>query len=278
MGLLRDNESELPQLQRLVARLQAPARRRELPAQEWPTAMAAYALHHSEDTAALLGDEARCIYADYVQHTPQAAREDALNHLAAFISRRRGSGWRALLLYALGESTCAELSARAATLATTLAPPPADGQPPLAGAAAAVGLLARAEAPSAILGALLSLPELRLLPALHPLAELPLPRQRALLSALGCTLNSLSAACLLHLLETHPAELAEPITAALARLAQRTPIVADIALPLPTWAFASPTPQPLHAWTPQEYLPRLLPRLQPHLTPHQLDTLQRAFT
>lgn len=277
MGLLRDQESELPQLQRLVACLQSPARRRELPPEQWPTAMLAYALHASEDPAQLLGAEALSVYADFVQLTPQPLRAGSLSKLAAFVTARRGGGWRALLLYAMGETTCPELCARATTLAATLAPPPAQGQPPVAGVAGAVALIARAEAPAAMLSGLLSLPELRLLPALQPLAALPLPRLRALLAALSCTLNSLSAACLLHLLEAHPAELAGEITAALARLAARTPIVADIALPLPTWAFASPTPQPLHAWSVPEYLPRLLPRLSPHLSASQLATLRKAF-
>ena len=275
MGLLRDQESELPRLQRLVARLQEPTLRRNLPAEEWPTALVAYALHMSEDPATLLGDEGLAVYADFASATPLPGRESALGHLAAFVSRSRGAGWRALLLCAMGEQGCPTLCARATTLAITLAPPVQSG--PLAGAEAVVQLLAQDSAPPAMLGALLSLPELRLLPALQPLRQLPLLRLRTLLSQLSGTLNSLSSACLLQLLESHPAHLAEDIAAALARLATHTPLVADIALPLPTWAFESPTPQPLHAWSLPEFFPRILPRLQPHLSAQQLSSLRAAF-
>lgn len=276
MGLMRDQESELPMLRRFVARLQDPARRCELSAEEWPTALIAYSLHLSEDPA-LLGDEARSVYADFVRLVPAPARESSLTKLAAFVSRSQGAGWRALLLYAVGETAAPAICARAATLAATLAPPAAAGQSPLVGAAAIVALAEREPAAPAMLSALLSLPDLRLLPALEPLATLPPQRLAQLIAGLSCPLNSLSAACMLHLLDTHPTELAPGITAALAAMAKRTPLVADIALPLPTWAFASPTPQPLHAWSLPEYLPRLLPRLKPHLTPAHLATLHSAF-
>lgn len=276
MGLLNDRESDLPPLQRLIVRLQDATRRRDLPVEEWPTALVAYALHISEDPA-LLGEESLAIYADFVTLAPVETRKNSLSNLAGFVTRRRGAGWRALLLYAMGETTCPELCARAATLAISLAPP-VEGQPPLVGASAVAGLLAAATAPPAMLSALLSLPDLRLLPALQPLLALPLPRMRALLAPLSCTLNTLSSAFLLQALETRPADLADHIVAALVRLATRTPLVADIALPLPTWAYTAPTPQPLHAWSLPEYLPRILPRLQPHLTPAQLSTLHTAFT
>ena len=279
MGLLRDRESELPLLQRLVARLQDAARRPELPAEEWPTAIVAYALHMSEDPSLLSAEDGLSVYADFVQATPPAQRASALGNLAAFVSSRRGSGWRALLLFALGEAASPELCTRAATLAITQAPPVGPGvQPPLVGASAVVQLLLEhAAPPPALLSALLSLPDMRLLPALQPLAELPPARLCPLLAGLTGSLNHLSAACLLQLLEARPSELAESVTAALVRLAAHTPLVADIALPLPTWAFKSPTPQPLQAWSLPEYLPRLLPRLQPHLTPGQLTALREAF-
>lgn len=280
MGLLRDQESELPRLQRLVARLQDATRRRELPAEDWPTAMLAYGLHMSEDPALLHAEEGLAVYADFVRATPQQERLSSLGNLASFVSSHRGAGWQALLLYAMGEHAAPELSSRAATLAISLAPLPAEkaqGCSPRTGADAIIQLLVREDAPASLLSALLSLPDMRFLPVLQPLAKLPVPRLRQLLAGFSGSLNSLSAAFLLSLLELHSSALAEAVASALMHLAKHTPLVADIALPLPTWAFESPTPQPLHAWTLPEYLPRIMPRLQPHLSPQQLSALSECF-
>lgn len=272
MGLFRDQESELSALQRLVARLKDSARRAELPAAEWPMAMAAYGLHMSADPALL--QEGSAVYEDFKRCAAPAARLSSLTQLAQFVTRQRGKGWQALLLYAMGEDAQPALCARAATLAATLAPP-AEGAP-FAGVCAVVQLLAQESAPPAMLGALLALSDTRLLPALQPLSELPSARRRVLLAGVDATLNSLSAAFLLQQLETDPA-LAEEVTNALCRMAAQTPLVADIAMPIPTWQFAKPIPQPLHAWSLPEYLPRMLPRLRPHLSPLQIESLQRAF-
>lgn len=273
MGLFRDQESELPMLRRLVARLRDVARRQGVSAEEWPVAMVAYGLDMSE-APELLNEESLLIYADFVRAVAPAVRLSSLARLASFVSQRRGSGWRALLLYAMGESAHPELCARAATLAITSAAPV--DSVVLTGAQEVVQLLAREDAPPAMLGALLSLPDLRFLPTLQPLLSLPLSRLRLLVSELKCSLNSVSSAFLLQLLDAEPS-LAEEVTQALSRLAGATSLVADIALPIPTWAYASPTPQPLHAWSRAEYLPRILPRLQPHLSPKQIDSLRAAF-
>lgn len=272
MGLLRDQESELPMLRRLVARLTDSTRRRELDAEEWPTAMVAYSLQFSEDPQLLT--EGLATYADFVQLIPAAERLCSLNRLASFVNRQKGAGWRAFLLYAMGETTRPELSAKAATLAITNAP--STENEPFSGAQTIARLLAREEAPAAMLSALLSLSDLRLLPTLQPLATLHEVRLTALLSGLNTTLNSLSSAYLLELLEARP-QLAQPISDALAVLAKNTPLVADIAMPIPTWAYTKPTPQPLHAWSLPEYFPRILPRLLPHLSSQQIDTLREAF-
>lgn len=273
MGLFRDQEEDLPELQRLVSRLNDPARRRELSPEEWGLAVVAYGLHLSQDPA-LLNPDSLAVYADFVNGAPAELRLSSLNRLALYVSQRKGDGWRALLLYAMGESANTSLCTRAATLAATYAAPSEEVR--FAGVQAIVELLARDDAPPAMLGALLALSDTRPLPQLEPLCRLPQPRIRALLAALNSTLNSLSAAWLLQLLETTPT-LAQDITETLARLASHTPLVADIVLPIPTWAYEKPTPQPLHAWTLAEYLPRMLPRLSQHLTPAQLHTLRATF-
>ena len=273
MGLFRDRESELSALQRLVARLKDAARRHELSAAEWPLAMLAYALEMSEDPA-LLSPESRENYAAFARQTSADARQSSLAQLGQFISARRGRGWRALLLSALNEPEAA-LSARAATLALTLAPPAETER--FAGAAAIVQLLAQEPAaPPCMLSALLDLSDLRLLPLLKPIYALPEPHAAALLAGLSGTLNSLSAEFLLQLLEAQPT-LAPHITAALQRIAARTPLVADLVYPIPTWAYTQPAPQPLHAWTLPEYLDRMRPRLSPHLNTEQLHSLESSF-
>ena len=261
-------------LQRLVRRLQDATRRREVSAVDWPTAMVAYALHMSEEPELL--HEGLTVYADFAQCVDATARRHSLARLADFVQQRRGSGWRALLLYAMGEQTQPELSERAASLAIMSAAPSAADASPLSGARSIVELLAREDAPASMLGGLLSLPDLRFLPMLSPLFDLPRPRRQALLAGVTCTLNSLSSAFVLQMLEADPT-LASEATAALLRMAGKTPLVADVALPIPTWAYKSPTPQPLHAWSLAEFLPRMLPRLEPHLSPQQIESLRVAF-
>ena len=56
-----------------------------------------------------------------------------------------------------------------------------------------------------------------------------------------------------------------------------TTVVIDLVLPIPTWAFEKPTPQPLHGWQRAEYFPRLLPGLSAHLTEAQILRLRTAF-
>lgn len=274
MSMFRDRETELSEVQRLVAKLAEPSRRHELSAAEWPLAMVAYALQMSEDPA-LLGDDALAAYAAFVQCVPAPARRESLAQLAQFITARRGAGWRALMLYVVGESADPALCGRAAAHVLTLAAPGEDER--FAGAAALVQLMcAQQGASPAVLGALLAVSDMRLLPLVQLLRALPLQELQRLIRGLSCTLNSLSAECLLQLLEAQPA-LAEDVCSALARMAAATPLVADLVYPMPVWAYEQPAPQPLHAWTLQEFLPRMLPRLQPHMTAQQLDALQPAF-
>lgn len=274
MSMFRDREDDLSEIQRLVAKLAEPAGRRAFSADEWALAMAAHALRLSDDPdqpdAAALD-----LYAEFTQAAPAHTRRSSLERVAQFVAARRGAGWKSLLLYALGESHSPALSRRASLLALTLAPPEQDKR--FTGAAALVHLMStHTSATPAMLGALLSVSDLRLLPELAPLSRLTTARVEALLRGLETTLNSLSAACLQQLLEAHP-ELAEAVTQALLRLAADTPMVADLVYPMPTWAYENPAPQPLHAWELPEYLDRMRPWLTPHLTPEQMQRLQQAY-
>lgn len=272
MGLFRDREADLTELQRLILRIREPGRRAELGAGQWATAMVAYALEMCEDPNLL--NEGLEIYAAYVQKVPEADRAAALSRLGSFISGRRGEGWRALLLFTQGEFAAPRLCSRAAMLALTLAAPA--GNTRLAGAAALVRLVEQGSASPAVLSALLSVADLRLLPLVAPLCALPAEQMAPYLDGLNTTLNSLSAEWLLRLLEARPT-LAPGVTAALVRLAGQTPLVADLVYPMPTWAYTRPAPQPLHAWTLPEFLPRMRARLAPHLTAEQMRLLEGAF-
>lgn len=272
MGLFSNREAELTELQRMVVRVKDPARRHELSAEDWPVAMVGYTLQMSEDPA-LLGDEGKEVYAAFAQAASSEARLSAFAQMSRFITARRGEGWRALLLYALCEPYHT-LCTRVATLVLNMAPNTEAER--FAGAAALVNLVAQQGASPGVLCALLHVADLRLLPLLEPLYHLPQSRAEALLRGLTVAVNSLSSAFLLSLLEAQPG-LAPAITEALVRMAARTTLVADIVYPMPTWAYRQAAPQPLHAWTRQEFLPRMRPRLMPYLSAEQMQSLEVAF-
>ena len=269
MGLLRDREEELPELQRLLLRVKDPARRAAISPEQWPTAMVAYALDMSEDPAMLT--EGLEVYAEFARQSPPTDRASALAQLGRFVTARRGEGWRALLLFVLGERQQTQLCTRAATMTLTLAPPGDESRFP--GAAVLAHLVEQGLGAPGILSALLSVSDLRLLPLLSPLCSLPADTLAPLIRGLSTTVNSLSAEWLLRAQEAQPT-LESLVTDAFIRLAAKTPLVADLVYPIPTWAFTNPTPQPLHAWTLSEFLPRMRSRL----TPAQLLALTPAFT
>jgi hypothetical protein len=129
--------------------------------------------------------------------------------------------------------------------------------------------------PATILDAVLSLSDMRVLPLLQPLFELSSDRMEELLDELATTPNRLSCSFLLRALAQY-SELAESVADALCRMAPLSPVVLDVALPIPTWAFEKPAPQPLHGWSTAEYFPRMLPELQ-GLSPEQLQRVRVAF-
>lgn len=272
MGLYQDNFAGLSELERLAAMAHDPVRVHEIGADQWPLTMMACGLMASNDEEKL--EENFDIYDIFVAKTSVAARKSSLIQLSRFIAGRKGEGWKSMIPYATNELDAA-LSRKAATYVATLAQPgPTE---PLAGVQELVTRLLKDDfVPTTLLDAVLSMSDMRVLPLLQPLLELDSDRVEEFLDELETTPNRLSIAFVLLALETYPT-LAESVTDALCRMAPLSPVILDLALPVPTWAFEKPTPQPLHGWTPSEYFARMLPELQPQLDADQLQRVREAF-
>lgn len=262
----------LSELERLAAMVQDPVRVQEIGADEWPLAMIACGLVTCNDPDRL--QDNLSAYDIFVTKVAPAGRKGSLAQLVRFVTARKGDGWRALLPYTLAEPEPA-LSRTAAMQLATLAQP-TDAEK-LSGVAELARLLHTAEnTPPAVLEALLSLSDLRVLPHLRPLYTLPTERLGDMLASINPAPNHLSFSWVQGVLDSHP-ELAEPVTALLERMAQGTTAVIDLVLPIPTWAYEKPAPQPLHGWNRAEYFPRMLPVLSAHLSSAQISRLQSAF-
>lgn len=272
MGLYQDNFSGLSELERLAAMAHDPVRVHEIGADQWPLTMMACGLMASNDEEKL--EENFDIYDIFASKTSIAARKSSLIQLSRFITGRKGEGWKSLIPYATNEPDEA-LSRKAATYVVTLAQPGPTEH--LAGVQELITRLVRDDfSPTTLLDAVLSLADMRVLPLLQPLMEVSDDRMEELLDTLETTPNRLSCTFVLRALESHPT-LAQEATDALCRMAPLAPVVLDLALPIPTWAFEKPTPQPLHGWTPAEYFARMLPELEPALTADQLQAVREAF-
>lgn len=272
MGLYQDNFTGLSELERLAAMAHDPVRVHEIGTDQWPLTMMACGLMASNDEEKL--EENFDIYDIFASKTSVAARKSSLIQLSRFITGRKGEGWKSLIPYATNEPDEA-LSRKAATYVVTLAQPGPTEQ--LAGVQELVNRLVRDEfTPTTLLDAVLSLADMRVLPLLQPLFELPDERMEELLDTLETTPNRLSCTFVLRALEAYPS-LVQEAADALCRMAPLSPVVLDLALPIPTWAFEKPTPQPLHGWTPAEYFARMLPELQPALDADQLQEVRSAF-
>ena len=272
MGLYQDNFTGLSELERLAAMAHDPVRVLEIGADQWPLTMMACGLMASNDEEKL--EENFDIYDIFASRTTVAARKSSLVQLSRFISGRKGEGWKSLIPYATNEPD-EVLSRKAATYVATLAQP--GPQEPLAGVQELVSYLVRDDhTPTTLLDALLSMSDMRVLPLLQPLLDAPQERMEDWLDTLATTPNRLSITFMLRALETYP-ELADEVADALCRMAPLSPVILDIALPVPTWAFEKPAPQPLHGWTAPEYFMRMLPELSPHLDAEQLHRVRSAF-
>lgn len=266
--------SELTGVSRLLARLRDGRQRQSLTPGEWCVGMVAFAISEAERPD-FPGEEFLPLYAQFEQAVPPPLRAQALTNLCAFVQQRCGEAWQALSLFAVAERGDFALACRAAMQAVLLAP--RQGENSFVGVHSLVQLVlsGRGEAAAVITG-LLSPADMRLLPELTPMYGLPAEKLAAMLPGLQGQLNSLSAAWLAPLAQFE--QLREPLTLALEHLAAATRLVADINYPMPTWAFTSPAPQPLHAWSLPEFLPRILSQLVPFLSESQLERLRRAFS
>ena len=272
MGIFQDNFSSLSELERLAAMAHDPVRVYEIGADQWPLAMMACALMASNDEEKQ--EENLDIYHIFADKTTVAARKSSLMQLTRFISARKGEGWKALLPYALEEPE-ESLARKAALSIATLAQPGPEEK--LAGVQLLVEQMRSNEfAPVALLEAVLSMGDMRVLPLLRPLELLPASRLGELLSELNIAANRLSCSWVINVLNLYPA-LAEEAAAALSRMGKATPYVLDVVMPVPTWFFAKPDVQPLHGWTSPEYFARMKSDLQPYLSPDQLALVRAAF-
>ncbi len=272
MGIFQDNFSMLSELERLAAMVQDPVRVQEIGADQWPLAMMACALMTSNDPSRL--EDNLIAYRIFASKTPAASRKASLTQLTRFITARKGEGWRAFLPYALMEPEAA-ISRKAAMLIATLAQP--EDAAPLRGVAELVQLLVQREtAPTTLLDALLSLSDMRVLPLLSPLSEMPAEELAARINALQVTANRLSCSWLVSL-PAQDATLAQPVADALCRMVVGVSVIIDLTLPIPSWAFQNPAPQPLHGWTPAEYFARMKSELSPVLSADQLAAVQAAY-
>lgn len=274
MGIFQDNFSSLSELERLAAMAHDPVRVHEIGADQWPLAMMACGLMASNDEEKQ--EENLGIYSIFVTKTTPAARKGSLVQLSRFISARRGEGWKSLLPYAL-EETDSALSRRAAILIATLAQPSPSQQ--LAGVEEIARQLYREEsdAPVTMLEAVLSLSDMRVLPILEPLLMISSDRLSDWLQELNVPANRLACTWLLNVLAAHP-DLADDVAAALCRMAPLSQVIIDLALPVPTWAFEKPTPEPLHGWSRPEYFARMLPELEPVLSADLLQQVRTAWS
>lgn len=270
MGLYQDNFTGLSELERLAAMAHDPVRIHEIGADQWPLAMMACCMMASNDEEKQ--EENVGIYGTFAEKTSVAARRSSQIQLCRFISGRKGEGWKALIPYATQEPDRA-LARKAALQIITLAQPAPEQK--LAGCTALVDLLCD-HGPTALLDALLSTADMRVLPLLQPLERLSAARLGFLVESLDCTPNRLSCTWLLNVLSVQP-ELAEQVTTALCAMASKAPVIMDLVLPIPTWAFEKPVPQPLHGWTPAEYFARMLTELRPRLTDEQLSRVRAAY-
>lgn len=263
----------LSELERLAAMVLDPVRVHEIGVDQWPLAMIACGLVTGNDPDRV--PDTLKAYELFVQKVAPAARASALNQLVRFITQRKGDSWRAFIPFAIAEPEPLISNSAAMQLALLAQPTP---QNKLSGVETLVDMLiALPQANPAALSAILGLSDLRALPFLEKLYTLSQERLSGLILAQPLPGNHLSYQWMLRLLIAHP-QLASAVEQALVGMASTASSVLDVVLPIPTWAYESPTPQPLHGWTLPEYYARMLPTLQQHCSPDQLARIRAAFS
>ena len=272
MSIYQDNFDSLSELERLAAMAHDPVRIHEIGQEQWPLAMMACGLMASNDEEKQ--EENLDIYPVFAEKTSVASRRTSMQMLCRFISSRKGEGWKSLLPYILCEPA-PEVSGKASLNLVTLAQPSPDT--PLSGVIELVRCIKSDDAldNAPLLNSILSLADMRALPLLQPLCDLPQERLEDLVDSVAIPANHLACQWLLRVLESCPAA-AQQVADALCRIMPAAPTVLDVALPIPFWAFEKPQPQPLHGWSNAEYFPRMLPELEKYLSPEQIDAVRSA--
>lgn len=272
MSIYQDNFDSLSELERLAAMAHDPVRIHEIGQEQWPLAMMACGLMASNDEEKQ--EENLDIYPVFAEKTSVASRRTSMQMLCRFISSRKGEGWKSLLPYILCEPA-PEVSGKASLNLVTLAQPAPDT--PLSGVIELVHCIKSDDAldNAPLLNSILSLADMRALPLLQPLCDLPQERLEDLVDSVAIPANHLACQWLLRVLESCPAA-AQQVADALCRIMPAAPTVLDVALPIPFWAFEKPQPQPLHGWSNAEYFPRMLPELEKYLSPEQIDAVRSA--
>lgn len=272
MAMHQDHFSMLSELERLAAMALDPVRVRELGADQWPVAMLAAALMAGGDESRR--SELMTAYACFVQKNEPAARATSLVQLSRFVKANKGNGWRGFVPCAMADPDAA-LRRKAAVYMATLATPSELER--FNGVAELIRhLVADETTPATVLDALLSLGDMRFLPLLEALYAQPAEKLAAWLGELAVIPNHLSCQWLLGALEAHPA-LADAVVAVWQRTAPMTSTIIDLTLPVPSWAFKSAAPQPLHGWTLPEYCARMQSRMQPLMNAAQMRAVCIAF-
>ncbi len=268
----QDYFSVLSETARLAAIALDAVRVHELGAEQWSVAMTAAALAAAGDETK--NEDLQRAYTVFAQKNLPPVRAASLARLARFVAANQGNGWLAFLPYALYDSEPI-LRRKAAVYVATMAPATQDIR--FTGVAHLVRVLSTDElAPVTLLDALLSLGDVRFLPQLQQLYAVEPQCISLWLDSMDVAPNHLSCQWLLGLLEAQPS-LARHVVQAWVRTVPKVATVIDLTLPVPTWAFKSATPQPLHGWSPNEYFDRMLSRLSPYLTEPQLCTLREVF-
>lgn len=271
MGLLQDAFSAMPELQRLAAMTKEEHLLPDIGVEEWPLAILACSLSNSNNSEQI--GHTLLVYRYFNQKVGSKQRAQSLKQLQQFLIQRKGSGWRALIPYALADSE-ALIRRQASLLIATMAEPEDDER--FAGVSTLCDMLQHSNkelTPTTLLDALLSLSDLRFEPYLDAVLKLPVEEISRHLKQLCCKPNRLCLNWLITCLNQHT-ELKNDIHAAMCACAKQGGLVIDVVLPIPSWAYQKAQPQPLHGWTLAEYYPRMLPQLHHHMSEQQLEQLR----
>lgn len=256
MGLFQDQTNSLSEMKRLAALVMDSSRRGEIGSDQWTLAMMAYGLQTCNDTSRT--DEVCEVYTCFESCCDVEKRRRCLQQLALFIRQRKGDGWRALLPFALVDST-SSIQRLAAYLVLTLALPTKEER--FLGCMALLeGMRLFEQCPdraTPLLEAVLSLSDLRFAPYMTKLEEVFSTEQLSvLLASLSVAPSDFSCKWLIELLQRHPS-LAPQVAAVFERMPVHAPLVMDVIVPIPAWAFKNADVQPLHAWDLAEYFLRI---------------------